>query len=72
MLSTRDVEEARELGSRVEIDVAVIGVLAHGQSAGLGDELRALQPNMRIVGIPDGSRLSLDDLRKRVASPASM
>jgi DNA-binding NtrC family response regulator len=81
VLSTKDALEALEVVRRVHVDVLVVGVLLDAEKRVLVNELRSIQPRVRIVNIggpeddaeeiADGAGLStpfsLDDLRAVVA-----
>jgi len=81
VLATTNALEALEVVRRIRIDVVVVGVLLGERGQTLVDELRSIQPGLRIVsisgsedefrGIDRSARLSspfsLDDLREAAA-----
>jgi CheY-like chemotaxis protein len=72
VLATGWPEEALEVIRRVRIDVAVMGMVNTGVEA-LVDDLRAIQPDLRLVSIPgaNGDRpepVSLEALVQAVAA----
>jgi CheY-like chemotaxis protein len=80
VLTTNNALEALELLQRIRVDVIVLGDLVDERGPTLVDELRTLQPGLRIVsiaadeleGVGDCVRLpspvALDDLREAAAA----
>jgi CheY-like chemotaxis protein len=80
VLTTNNALEALELLQRIRVDVIVLGDLVDERGPTLVDELRTLQPGLRIVsiaadeleGVDDCVRLpspvALDDLREAAAA----
>lgn len=76
VLSTKDALEALDVVRRVRVDILVVGVLLDAEQQSLVQELRLIQPEMRVicVGAAEESDdattlptpLSLDELRAAV------
>jgi CheY-like chemotaxis protein len=84
VLSTRNSLEALELARRVRIDVVVAGDVLDVRTEDVVDELRSIQPSLRVVDVTgrerdlgqrNGTRLappfSLDDLVELLAAGAN-
>lgn len=71
VLTTNNALEALELLHRIRVDVIVIGDLVDERRPTLVDELRALQPGLRIVSIAAEDLEEVDDC-VRLASPVAL
>lgn len=71
VLTTNNALEAIELLQRIRVDVIVVGDLVDERGPTLVDELRTLQPGLRIVSIATDDLEGVDDC-VRFSSPVAL
>jgi len=71
VLTTNNALEALELLQRIRVDVIVVGDLVEERGSALVDELRTLQPGLRIVSIAGDDLEGADD-RVRLVGPVAL